>query len=340
LVVGAGALGNEVVKALGLLGLGAVTIVDPDIVEPSNLTRSIFLRRASPGSAKAPALAAAAAALFPDTRFSALTAEIADVGFGLVSSAQLIFGCVDSDLARLELACISTRLDRPVCDAGLGAPGASHGRVSFFPGRAAACYGCTLTRRKRAELLTFWDATVRPCAAPPGAAPNTATPTMAALIGALQADTGLRRLLEHAPDASALELTLDSPPRLLSIRLPLSPACPFHAQSADRLLPAGDRRRSARQFLLDSGAPPGASLVLDWPLCVEARCRSCAHRWVPLLRCARFRRFGLCPSCSSRDILELATIRAIAPGSPWCEVRLLDLGVPENHLLTLRDLEP
>src|ERR1035438_28268 len=103
LVVGAGALGNEVVKDLGLLGVGAITIVDPDFVEPSNLTRSIFLRHAAPGAGKAVSLAASAAALFPDTRCNALAAEIADVGFGLVSEAHLLFGCVDSDLARLQL---------------------------------------------------------------------------------------------------------------------------------------------------------------------------------------------------------------------------------------------
>lgn len=85
LVVGAGALGNEVVKALGLLGVGAITIVNPDFVEPSNLTRSIFLRHAAPGAGKAVSLAASAAALFPDTRFNALAAEIADVGLRLVS---------------------------------------------------------------------------------------------------------------------------------------------------------------------------------------------------------------------------------------------------------------
>jgi adenylyltransferase/sulfurtransferase len=340
LVVGAGALGNEVVKALGLIGVGTVTIVDPDLIEPSNLTRSIFLRHAAPGAGKAVTLAAAAAALFPDTRFTAFAAEITDVGFGLISTANLVFGCVDSDLARLEIACISTKLDLPVCDGGLGTPNYSHGRVSFFPGRAAACYGCTLSRRKRAELLTFWDATVRPCATPPGATPNSSTPTMAALTGALQADTGLRRFLEHASAASALELTLDPAPRLESIHLPLSSACPFHAPALRSLLPAGDRRRSVRQFLQASGSAPGVFLALDWPVCVDARCRACLHRWAPLLRCARFRRHGVCPSCASRDILELATIRAIEPASRWSELSLLDLGVPEHHLVTVRSLEP
>src|SRR5215813_11326227 len=42
MVVGAGALGNEVIKNLTLLGLGAIYIVDRDVIEPSNLTRSVL----------------------------------------------------------------------------------------------------------------------------------------------------------------------------------------------------------------------------------------------------------------------------------------------------------
>src|SRR5262245_6313664 len=42
LVVGAGALGNEVVKNLALLGVTGVWIADRDRIERSNLTRSIL----------------------------------------------------------------------------------------------------------------------------------------------------------------------------------------------------------------------------------------------------------------------------------------------------------
>jgi len=91
---------TKVVKALGLIGVGAITIVDPDLVEPSNLTRSIFSPPRRSRAGKAVSVAASAAALFPDTRFNALAAEIADVGLRLVSEAHLLFGCLDSDLAR------------------------------------------------------------------------------------------------------------------------------------------------------------------------------------------------------------------------------------------------
>ena len=46
LVVGAGALGNEVVKDLALFGVGHIYVVDFDRIELSNLTRSVLFREA------------------------------------------------------------------------------------------------------------------------------------------------------------------------------------------------------------------------------------------------------------------------------------------------------
>src|SRR5512143_427107 len=53
MVVGAGALGNEVLKNLALLGAGHLFVVDFDTIEASNLTRSILYRQADQGRSKA-----------------------------------------------------------------------------------------------------------------------------------------------------------------------------------------------------------------------------------------------------------------------------------------------
>src|SRR5262245_35713927 len=53
LVVGAGALGNEVVKNLALVGLGTIYLIDYDLVEPSNLSRSVLFRSEDGGQPKA-----------------------------------------------------------------------------------------------------------------------------------------------------------------------------------------------------------------------------------------------------------------------------------------------
>ena len=49
LVVGAGAIGNELIKNLALLGIGKILIVDMDRIEHTNLTRSVLFRAGDVG---------------------------------------------------------------------------------------------------------------------------------------------------------------------------------------------------------------------------------------------------------------------------------------------------
>jgi DNA-binding transcriptional regulator YhcF (GntR family) len=58
LVVGAGALGNEVVKNLALMGVGNVFILDFDTIEMANLSRSVLYRESDTGRRKAEVAAA------------------------------------------------------------------------------------------------------------------------------------------------------------------------------------------------------------------------------------------------------------------------------------------
>lgn len=52
LVAGAGALGNEVLKNLAMLGVGNITIIDFDTVSITNLTRSVLFRESDVGLSK------------------------------------------------------------------------------------------------------------------------------------------------------------------------------------------------------------------------------------------------------------------------------------------------
>jgi hypothetical protein len=44
MVVGAGAIGNELIKNLTLLGIGRILVYDMDAIESTNLTRSVLYR--------------------------------------------------------------------------------------------------------------------------------------------------------------------------------------------------------------------------------------------------------------------------------------------------------
>src|ERR1700754_1432414 len=68
LVIGAGALGNEIVKNLALLGVGRVLIADRDRIELSNLSRSVLFREPDIGRAKAEVAAERARDIYPDIR--------------------------------------------------------------------------------------------------------------------------------------------------------------------------------------------------------------------------------------------------------------------------------
>jgi adenylyltransferase/sulfurtransferase len=66
LVIGAGALGNEIIKNLALTGIGNILLVDFDQIEPSNLSRSILFRETDRGRYKADVAAERAREIFPD----------------------------------------------------------------------------------------------------------------------------------------------------------------------------------------------------------------------------------------------------------------------------------
>src|SRR5438874_4427124 len=83
LVIGAGALGNEIVKNLALLGVGHVLIADLDRVENSNLSRSVLYRASDNGCEKATVGARAAAEIYPGIQTHAFNGNVVyDLGLG------------------------------------------------------------------------------------------------------------------------------------------------------------------------------------------------------------------------------------------------------------------
>ena len=69
LVVGAGAIGNELIKNLALFGVGGITLVDFDTIELHNLTRSIFFREDDVGLPKSKVVTARASEISKETNF-------------------------------------------------------------------------------------------------------------------------------------------------------------------------------------------------------------------------------------------------------------------------------
>ncbi|HKF22429.1 MAG TPA: ThiF family adenylyltransferase [Candidatus Angelobacter sp.] len=341
LVVGGGALGNEVLKNLGLLGAGRAIVVDPDIVEASNLSRSVFFHGSDCGRPKATTLRASLTSAFPDTQWRSYDCEIADLGFASLAGVALILTCADNDLARMEAAWLALCLDVPMVDGGLGGSEYWHGRVSFFAGRQAACFCCKLTPRRRRELLSLSLAAGHPCQQRTETTLLPSTPTMASIVGALQVDFGLKCLHELAHrdqenendrPARTIEISLGSTTVVRRFATPLSKGCPFHEAAQAQRFALPHPRASARELLDSEGAE---TVDLDWPICTEARCLDCGSGWQPMRRVAWLRRRGACPHCTSHRILENEVISTLNLNSRWIDTPLVELGLPDHHLYAI-----
>src|SRR5512139_3128291 len=104
MVVGAGALGNEVIKNLALMGVGHLFIVDFDKVEAANLSRSILFREGDDNRSKAEIAAARAKSLNPDIHVQYMNGDVtSQLGLGMIRRMDVIIGCLDNREARLAV---------------------------------------------------------------------------------------------------------------------------------------------------------------------------------------------------------------------------------------------
>jgi sulfur-carrier protein adenylyltransferase/sulfurtransferase len=100
-VLGAGGLGSAVIPALAAAGVGRLTFVDDDVVEPTNLHRQTLHHDADVGRAKVDSATDAAALLAPDATVRAVRARF-DAGNadGLLADADLVVDGTDDILTR------------------------------------------------------------------------------------------------------------------------------------------------------------------------------------------------------------------------------------------------
>src|SRR5688500_2922647 len=143
LVVGAGALGNEVLKNLALMGVGHVFVIDLDHIEDSNLTRSVLFRQKDRGKSKAVAAAEAMRDINADTKVTPIHGNVmTDLGLGLFRDVEVVIGCLDNREARLWVNRSCWKVGTPWVDGGIQE---ISGVAKVFVPPDGACYECAMT---------------------------------------------------------------------------------------------------------------------------------------------------------------------------------------------------
>src|SRR5258708_1750521 len=189
LVVGAGALGNEVLKNLALMGVGNIFVIDFDKIEAANLSRSVLFRENDNNRSKAEVAAARAKSINPEVHIQYLNADVTTgLGLGIIRRMDAIIGCLDNREARLAVNRFCYWMNKPWVD---GAIQEMLGLVRVFVPGDGACFECTLTEQARREMSLRYSCPLLP---PQnillGKVPTTTT--IASIIGAMQSQDALK----------------------------------------------------------------------------------------------------------------------------------------------------
>jgi len=216
-LVGMGGIGNPALQYLAGAGIGALTLIDDDVIELSNLQRQTLFMPADLGRAKADVAAQWAARFDPVLKVVPQVVRIgADNADGLLAGADVVLDGSDNFATRLAVADACVRLGVPLTSAALGR---FQGQVANFAGHLPdeACYRCFVG--------DAFDATDCDTCADLGV-----LGAMVGMVGAFAAMHALRVVLAGAsalgdPQWGRLQVIDGLAPSMRALRIAKDPAC-------------------------------------------------------------------------------------------------------------------
>lgn len=332
LVVGAGALGNEVLKNLALLGAGRVLIVDRDTIALSNLTRSILFRAEDCGRPKVAVACERVQQINPDVRAIGWCADVVHgLGHGVLRRVDLVLGCLDNRAARLALNRLCWHTGTPWID---GALSAGDGTLRIFRPPAGACYECLMTRQDQHLLALSYAC---PAATLQEGLALT-TPMSASIIGAMQVQEAVK-LLHGIPVKESQGVVYSAETlRTLTMSYPRRADCPAHETwDAVISLPQGTAEVTVGALLERAAADLGRPAVLElWHPVVRygycARCDALEPLYRPQWQVVP----GAvpCPVCGQERTFDVASTIGISAQTR--DIPLAQLGVPPLEIVKVR----
>jgi adenylyltransferase/sulfurtransferase len=334
LVVGAGALGNEIVKNLALLGVGNVLIADMDRVENSNLSRSVLYRAADSGRYKAEVAADAARDIYPDIRAHSFVGNVVyDLGMGVFRWADVLIGGLDNREARLSINRACWKTNRPWID---GAIEQIQGTARMFA-PDGPCYECTMSETdwKLLQMRRSCNLLSRP-EMEAGKTPT--TPTISSIIAGVQCQEAVK-LLHGLPTIAGRGwvfegLTTEAYP----IQYQRKSNCYSHETLGEIVpLEAGIETMTVAALLGEARKRlgPEAQLELGRDVLEKLICPNCRLEeglFASLGRVSADK--ANCPACKSRR--DVKTFYKISGNEDFLDLTLAQIGVPAFDIVIAR----
>jgi len=332
LVIGAGALGNEVIKNLALMGVGNLFIVDFDKIEAANLSRSVLFRETDNNRSKAEVAAARAKSVNPQVHVQYLNADVtSQLGLGILRRMDVVIGCLDNREARLAVNRFCYWVNKPWVD---GAIQELLGLMRVFVPGEGACYECTLTEQALRDLSLRYSC---PLLARQnvllGKVPT--TPTIASIIGGMQSQDALKLIHKMPVEAGKVTHFNGLVNEMHTTAYSPREDCESHWTYGEITeLPARAERTTLADLLRIARADlgPDAMIELDQELIISLECPNC-HTIEQVLKPLSEVSFeaGHCPTCG---ILRETTLTHVITGEEnFLHRTLASVGVPPLHIL-------
>lgn len=338
MVVGAGAIGNEVIKNLALLGVGNLWIVDFDTVDVTNLTRSVLFRESDVGRSKAEVATERAKEINPTLRVEALARDLEyEIGLGLYRSMDVVIGCLDSLQARLALNRACIRAGVPWLNGGIEV---TIGEVSYFEPEEGACFECTMSPSMWEQHHQRFSCGGLRSDVEEAKMPTTAV--VASVVAGYLVNEALF-LLHRTPEKpkEGLEpsqklVFLLKPYRLDVYGLPRDPNCLAH-EIWEPLVPVPftPQQATAQALFTFLGATEGV-LELDFDLLTRFTCLECGATeeiMRPLEKSPA--RLSHCPQCGTQA-RQPETLNWLDKDSEYASRPLSELGIPPLAVLRVK----
>lgn len=362
LVVGAGALGQNLVVDLALSGVGELRIVDADRFELHNRTRSPLFptptdrRRLGDGKARVVAAKALPLMTAPEPRVRHAGAWVQELGAGAFLGVDVVASCVDNPAARAYLADMTRWLGLSLVEGGFDGPATA---LSWFPAcdpddaDPAPCWRCSNPEEEGTFSCAFYAGRAE----------------IEGVIPALQTAAGGLAALQSEAIAQALHGRLEPVGRqhfdvrsgaARRVRLARDPRCPGRHETIDEppspLAIGADATvedlLAAVKAVGDGAhplAPPAGDVEIALPhtLVVTAPCVGCGQlaRPKPPAPEWRWRRGPRCAPCGgtfARDdqvglaAAEVVTSVAAPPPDALARLRCRELGLAPLSLVEAR----
>jgi adenylyltransferase/sulfurtransferase len=212
-VIGAGGIGCPVIQYLAAAGVGALRIVDDDVISLSNLQRQTLFNTVDVGRLKAETAAERVAALNPYVVVDARTERaVADTVADLIVGSDVIIDGTDNFHTRLLISDAATAAHIPLVSAAIGQ---FQGQVATFRGWKAGlpCYRCFVGDAHDPDDCD-------------DCATQGVLGAMVGMVGAFAAMEAIRAITGFGDDAAGKLHIIDGlAPGWRTIRLPEDPAC-------------------------------------------------------------------------------------------------------------------